>query len=148
VRRIWRRFSVFGRSTRREYWATIAPINVVLFGTTYWVGSKGDLGAAWAVAYLVLVALLEWLNVAVAVRRLHDRGQTGWWLLLLYAAPLALSVASTRLAPNEWEESVLILAVFVLVLAGVVVLGVLPGSEGPNRHGGGVDPAQLVQAFE
>lgn len=75
------RFS--GRSSRPAFWwwvlavllvnAVAAVIDRVLFG--------GGPDAAQLVGALVSLALLL-PNIAVAVRRLHDVGRSGWWLLL------------------------------------------------------------------
>ena len=71
-----------GRSSRAEYWwwtlfailvniaATV--IDLAIFAT--------DFGAASAIAALGLILP----GTAVAVRRLHDLGKRGWWLLLIF----------------------------------------------------------------
>ena len=71
-----------GRSSRSEYWwwtlyailvniaATV--IDLAIFAT--------DFGAASAIAALGLILP----GTAVAVRRLHDLGKSGWWLLLIF----------------------------------------------------------------
>jgi uncharacterized membrane protein YhaH (DUF805 family) len=72
-----------GRARRSEYWwfivftavaSTVAGILDALIGTQF--GSTG------VVQVLVTLALLV-PGLAVSVRRLHDVGQTGWWVLLL-----------------------------------------------------------------
>jgi uncharacterized membrane protein YhaH (DUF805 family) len=55
-------------------------------------------------------------NIALMVRRLHDRNMSGWFLLLffvLYMIPL----------------------VNFLVLIGFIVLMCLEGTRGPNKYG-------------
>ncbi len=71
-----------GRARRSEYWwwtlfailvniaATV--IDLAIFAT--------DFGAASAIAALGLILP----GTAVAVRRLHDLGKSGWWLLLIF----------------------------------------------------------------
>ncbi len=75
-----------GRARRSEYWwwylfviivGTIANIIDRAAGLTY-----GDVTYAggWIASIVGLVFLIP--NLAVAVRRLHDTGRTGWWLLI------------------------------------------------------------------
>jgi uncharacterized membrane protein YhaH (DUF805 family) len=80
-----------GRARRSEYWwwalftvlvGLAAAILDSVLGTTFgpdnspaWRGSTGVVGS------LVNLALLL-PTLAVAVRRLHDTGRSGWWLLI------------------------------------------------------------------
>lgn len=72
-----------GRARRSEYWwfvvftavvTTVASVIDALIGTGF-----GATGLVQALASLAL--LLP--SLAVGVRRLHDVGQTGWWVLLV-----------------------------------------------------------------
>jgi uncharacterized membrane protein YhaH (DUF805 family) len=93
-----KRYAVFrGRASKTEYW-NFAWINV-LFGivafigdsllkipgysgidlTTFLVPSLGKMTGSFLPLY-VLAVFLPFL--AVTVRRLHDRGDSGWWSLL------------------------------------------------------------------
>jgi uncharacterized membrane protein YhaH (DUF805 family) len=92
-----------GRSRRMEYWMFVLfqflvtiVINVVMMivgGTTVMAAGNAPgaiLAAGGAFMIFGLVYLLFWLamlipSVAVGVRRLHDTGRSGWWML----APLA-----------------------------------------------------------
>lgn len=58
-------------------------------------------------AYLVLSG---WISIAVAVKRFHDLGRSGWWYLI-------------------------VLIPFVGSLLVLIWLGALPGDEGPNTYG-------------
>ena len=71
-----------GRARRSEYWwfflfnvlvAAVASVLDAIIGTRY--GSSG------LVEILVQLALLI-PGIAVAIRRLHDTGRSGWWLLI------------------------------------------------------------------
>ena len=68
-----------GRAHRTEYWMFFLINMVVTFAIAMVeaaLGSPGVLGGLYALAVL-LPAL------GVSVRRLHDTGRTGWWLLIM-----------------------------------------------------------------
>lgn len=69
-----RYFDFETRSTRSQYWYWV--LAVVLFNTLV-AGFLGLLGSLISVALIIP-------GVAVAVRRLHDSGRSGWWFLLIF----------------------------------------------------------------
>lgn len=88
----------------------------------------------WAglVLYLIFLAATIVPSLAVTVRRMHDRGMSGWW----YAGLLMMNFVSIINA----------LAVFGYVALLIVCL--LPGQAGPNRWGPKArDPSQ-ASVFE
>ena len=128
-----RRYARFsGRSRPREYWMFVlfllvgclaAGLIENLLGLSaadhwaYRTGSSFDAGYATRGGPLTglfgLAMLIPWL--AVAVRRLHDGGRSGLWLLIL----------------------------FIPVIGGVVLLVffIMSGTRGPNRFG--PDPVEV-----
>jgi uncharacterized membrane protein YhaH (DUF805 family) len=64
-------------------------------------------------------------GVFVGIKRLHDRDKSGWWLLLFYLVPALLS----------GHGAILSLIGFGLTIWGIVELGFLRGTMGPNRFG-------------
>jgi uncharacterized membrane protein YhaH (DUF805 family) len=74
-----------GRARRKEYWM-FALINLVitfvlitidsLIGTFSPQAGIGLLSGLYALAVLIP-------SIAVSVRRLHDTGRSGWWLLII-----------------------------------------------------------------
>ena len=75
-----------GRARRSEYWWWYLFVTIVFVvagildravGLTY---SDLTLGGGWIATIAGIVFLIP--NLAVAVRRLHDTGRTGWWLLI------------------------------------------------------------------
>lgn len=117
-----RRYAQFsGRARRREYWLFILFVALVSALLSAWIASTtGGLPIADAAfearaqTGLALLAfglfhLLVFLPAfAVSVRRLHDSGKSGWWLLL-----------------NLLPAGALVLIIFYL----------LDGTPGPNRYG-------------
>ena len=86
VRSVLRQYAVFvGRASRSEYWwfvlfnvlttAVAAVLDLMLFG-----GEGSFLGGSPLETLWSLILLLP--NLAVTVRRLHDTGRVGWWLLI------------------------------------------------------------------
>ena len=97
-----------GRSSRSAYWWWYlfgVLVLVVSLAIDYALGAGGIL--------YVLVALAMLLpNLAVLVRRLHDSGRSGWWILI---------------------------ALVPLIGAIVLLVFTLQGSDPPNQWGNGPD---------
>jgi uncharacterized membrane protein YhaH (DUF805 family) len=80
-----KKYAVFsGRSRRKEYWFFVlfnVLASIVLAAVDGATGSlnpetgMGTLGTIYALAVLLP-------SLAVSVRRLHDTGRSGWWLLI------------------------------------------------------------------
>lgn len=77
-----RKYAVFsGRSRRSEYWFfvlfnVVASISLgIVDGVLGIGGGVGLLSVVYSLAVLVP-------GLAVSVRRLHDTGRSGWWLLI------------------------------------------------------------------
>lgn len=66
-----------GRARRKEYWM-FTLINVIIFIGLAILDSVLTGGALYVLYYLAV--LLP--SLAVSVRRLHDTGRSGWWLLI------------------------------------------------------------------
>jgi uncharacterized membrane protein YhaH (DUF805 family) len=107
VETVLRRYADFsGRAGRAEYWwwwAALVATFIAIGILTSFVGAAGYVVAA-------LVTLATFIpNLAVTVRRLHDTGRSGWWVLV-----------------------VLVPAIGALIL---LVLLLLDGEHGSNRWG-------------
>ena len=81
---VFRKYAVFsGRARRREYWIFTLVNFAVLCVITVIEGvmglAVGSPQSAISILYGLAVLLPE---LAVFVRRLHDTGRSGWWLLL------------------------------------------------------------------
>lgn len=119
--KVLRNYAVFtGRARRKEYWM------FVLFNIIFALAAMildNALGLAFApmpygVLYFVYVLAVFIPGLAVGVRRLHDVGKSGWWMLIglvpLIGAIwlLVLFVTEGARAPNQYgpdpkEEPVL-----------------------------------------
>ncbi|HMG45929.1 MAG TPA: DUF805 domain-containing protein [Allosphingosinicella sp.] len=79
-------------------------------------------------------------SAALAARRLHDRGWSGWWLLLLVPALVAGLIQQYYVLTRDFDAlfseglTTLNLAAAAPALA-ILVLFCLPGEEETNRYG-------------
>lgn len=78
-----------GRATRKEYWyyvlfAVISIVGLALLSETLWFGGPG--ASIQSAALGLVILFLMFVGISVSVRRLHDRGYSGWWYLL-YLVP-------------------------------------------------------------
>ena len=74
-----------GRSRRSEYWYFVLFASLIGFAAGLVAGVLAGIVGEW-VAFLAYIPSLYFLvpNLAVAVRRLHDVGRSGWWLLIYF----------------------------------------------------------------
>jgi uncharacterized membrane protein YhaH (DUF805 family) len=133
-------FSFQGRISRQPYWlTTIAMIALtILLGSILELGRgsirPADSGGLDGAQLLLLAAYVPflWIALAVATKRLHDRGRSAWWLLPFYVLPSILERAGSRAGSLE---IVLLLASLALTIWAVVELGFRRGAAGPNAYG-------------
>jgi uncharacterized membrane protein YhaH (DUF805 family) len=92
-----------GRSSRSAYWWFYLFAILVVIAALIVDVAAGTNGIIYA---LVLLGLFL-PNLAVTVRRLHDSGHSGWWLLiglvpLIGAIVLLVFTLQRSDAPNRW----------------------------------------------
>jgi uncharacterized membrane protein YhaH (DUF805 family) len=123
-----RKYASFsGRARRKEYWLW-QLFMILLFGTlTAWliassgpispratpdeiaIATQGVPAAAWPIAAIAIALLGLFLpSLAVTVRRIHDSGNSGWWILLGLTAVGSLVI---------------------------LIFALIDGTPGPNRYG-------------
>ena len=87
-----------GRARRKELW-TFVLVNIVL--SVIINAISGLLGTLFSLAILLP-------SIAVGVRRLHDTGRTGWWLLIGFIPLIGLIVLiyfyiqESETGPNQY----------------------------------------------
>jgi uncharacterized membrane protein YhaH (DUF805 family) len=129
-----------GRASRKRFWLLSFGyflgfmLGAAAFITLITAFDVEPGGPAVTLAAGVIVAfymVLVWLSSAVAVRRLHDRGKTGYWLLLYYGGPNLTSHVSGL------DAAGLVLLVITLGISvwALVDLGILRGESGSNAFG-------------
>ena len=131
-------------SGRSEWAELFLSSNGRLSRTPFLIASAVILGVAvlyeaiagytlhWLTGWLVYPALL-FSGACVLSKRLHDRGRSGWWSLLILVAVVAV-----------WPQPEHFLDfMFCLVIAWAIVeLGVMGGEQGANRYG--VNPLKVA----
>jgi uncharacterized membrane protein YhaH (DUF805 family) len=151
VRSVFGKYAVFsGRARRSEYWyfylfTLLVSAATSLADSLLRRGVGGGAGVLSALASLVL--LLP--SLAVTVRRLHDTGRRGWWILLPLAPALPLLagmvglVVAALFGGSIGGALALVVVGGALTVAGAVMLLVflcLDSDPGANRYGPSPQP--------
>jgi uncharacterized membrane protein YhaH (DUF805 family) len=138
-------FSFRGRLNRAAYWLAVMTMGVAgipIVFTIAIVTAPGAPGVGWLLA-LPIMLVLTWINLALAIKRLHDRDKSAWWLLLFYLAPLILDLVGQvlRLVGHMDSAGVILgLTAAGITISAFVEIGCLRGTAGPNSYG--PDPLQ------
>jgi uncharacterized membrane protein YhaH (DUF805 family) len=105
--------SASGRISRSQFWLRwVLPYVVVTVILEILLFMLFDPWVAMIILYLYLLAML-WPSIAVSIKRAHDRGRSGWFILLFLVPIVSL-----------WP---------------LIELMFLPGTSGNNSYG--ADPA-------
>jgi uncharacterized membrane protein YhaH (DUF805 family) len=151
-------FSFRGRIRRLHFWLTTLVFGFaagILTSTfqsiaqTYGMGETNPdthqfepTGPLSIAIFAVTLANL-WVNLALSVKRLHDRDRTGWWIA---AMSLSIIVAVglgflTLMQPEGQREPLNTIVIIAVIAAGVLLvwlvieIGFFRGTRGPNRFG-------------
>jgi uncharacterized membrane protein YhaH (DUF805 family) len=148
-------FGFHGRINRAKYWLAALfwiVVDIVVFGVIAGMVAKDilALGPQVSAEDIVRVILSFGLGIilfitvvvvpmivssfAVGIKRLHDRDQSGWWILLFYFGP-AVASALGQNSGSGASSLVLSLVSLGISIWAIVVLGFLRGTRGPNRYG-------------
>jgi uncharacterized membrane protein YhaH (DUF805 family) len=134
-------FSFTGRLNRKPYWLTtlcLILIFLVIIIVVFVIGGAGilsgdlsGLGAAFIILALAYIPLL-WIGLALGAKRLHDRNKSGWWLVIFWVVPAILQGVGEQI---DGIGIVLTLAGLGISIWGLVEIGFLRGTVGPNQYG-------------
>ena len=134
-------FSFRGRSGRANYWvvtlvaSTVLGIGIALGVAPILFGAPPGASIALIVIPPLALCVTSLLaTVATALRRLHDRDMSAWWLLMFYLAPSLLSVSSRTFAPGPAQLAFRV-GSFGITAWSIIELGCLRGTPGPNPYG-------------
>jgi len=82
---VLKKYATFsGRAQRAEYWFFVLFYILIFIGLTIIDSVTGTLNPLYGFGLLGGLFALSMLipSIAVGVRRLHDTGRSGWWMLL------------------------------------------------------------------
>jgi uncharacterized membrane protein YhaH (DUF805 family) len=126
-------WSLSGRVTRIQWWRfqiyAMLGFIIVVFAAISIEDDHLRVGFVAAAVAAFLLALF-----AVAIKRLHDRNKSAWWMIPFFVIPGLFDQFDDRL-PNSYPVLALNLAAATLWLWGLVEMGFLKGTTGPNRYG-------------
>jgi uncharacterized membrane protein YhaH (DUF805 family) len=130
--------SFSGRINRAKYWIAVlifTAINLVFVALAYLASQSTALhGVKTAVGIATMIS-----GIAVAIKRLHDRNKSGWFVLLFVVAPailLGLGLAiGTMSTGSDFIATALWLIAIVIGVWSFVELGCLRGTIGRNKYG-------------
>lgn len=122
-----------GRASRGEFWTFLIFVTVLTFAAHQIDAMRGErvaIAMNMGIFELSITLILLLPTVTVGVRRLHDMGRSGWWMMLIYLPWLA------TLASGD-NPSLTLVAAGALLLGGIswIVMMLLPGEAGENAYG-------------
>lgn len=86
-----RSFDFAGRSTRRAFWLFTLVYFIVLVVLTFLDGAFGTLTEDGIGLLGGIAILLHFVpTLSVTIRRLHDTGRSGWWILIAFVPLIGL----------------------------------------------------------
>ncbi|WP_426613163.1 DUF805 domain-containing protein [Bradyrhizobium sp. McL0616] len=84
-------------------------------------------------------SLFLWIYLATAIKRLHDRDRSGWWIIPFFFVPNLLfhfrGLVLWGFLPDADWFVLFDLAIHALWLWGLIELFIAPGTSGSNRFG-------------
>lgn len=127
-------FSLFlsfrGRISRKQWWLGMLGVVIaiiLMIAIAFWT-------AIWVLA-LPFILFVPVALYALAAKRLHDRGKSGWWTLVFIFIPGVLDRITDRLTEESPLWWVLVLIGSVLTIWGLIELGFRRGTDGENDYG-------------
>ena len=123
-------FSIKGRIGRRDFWIWMA-IWVLAMSVLFTLAGTNLLNVQ--TAAFILVCLL-WPTAAVTIKRLHDRGKSGIWALLMILAWMLLA-GNWSVLPGVWQGVVGRFVPTLIIVRMFIDLGAFVGTQGENKFG-------------
>lgn len=106
---LWFYFSLKGRTGRRPYWLYFyIPIMILGLPVILYAISRSRQSTGLPPLILASITLMVWVTVAVYVKRLHDIGVSGWWVIVgllpivNYVTPFALGCWPGQQGDNRY----------------------------------------------
>lgn len=94
-----------GRARRKEYWMFVL-FHIIIYYALFFIGMSAGSGMLMMLASIYILATLI-PSIAAGVRRMHDVGKSGWYILIpIYSLILACTDSepgSNEYGPNPKE---------------------------------------------
>ncbi len=104
---VLKKYAVFsGRARRKEYWyfvlfnTLISIVLGIIDGVTGSFSTKAGMGLLGGIYTLSVIIP----GIAVSVRRLHDTGRSGWWLLIVLVPLIGAIVLLVFMVQNSQTD--------------------------------------------
>lgn len=123
---------LFGGSGEFRFSFGLDNIFAVFDPQSYRTLSRSDLGSI--IVRAIIMPPVLWVFLATAVKRLHDRDRSGWWIIPFFVVPGLYEQFSDRL-PDSHLVLFFTWPIFACYLWGAVELYFLPGTRWTNRFG-------------
>ena len=131
------------RDIGKSGWWLILPLGGLILGFLILFSAEAYYESPWLLWLLALVPL------ALASKRLHDIGKSGWWQLLPlggFILVFLILFSAGAYFESLWPMSLMELLVSLVLFLGSIVLLIVwlakKGDEGPNKYG--PDPRQAT----
>jgi uncharacterized membrane protein YhaH (DUF805 family) len=151
-------FSFKGRINRLRWWVTAIVVALIVgiaggvidlaaqhtgHGTLNAETGQFEPTGLYAVAIGLLYVLNAWISYAITTKRLHDRGRSGWWLVVqIVGIVIAVAALMLGLARPEHHHTIAYVVAGVFGVASAIIglwifieVGFLKGTNGPNSYG-------------
>jgi uncharacterized membrane protein YhaH (DUF805 family) len=80
-------FAFNGRIPRRQYWA-VAIASFIVYGISISLimpivnQESAVVSLVGSILLLGVITIFTWVSLAIQIKRWHDRGKSGWWILI------------------------------------------------------------------
>jgi uncharacterized membrane protein YhaH (DUF805 family) len=133
-------FSTSGRVSRLGFWR-FQVVQSLGAAVVWCLTVFATLAGGWlGLAPLLLIVPIVTAAIYVGIRRLHDRGRSGWWILPFSVGPYSL-LGAAHLVSDAFGAAGILLALplslggLVLAIWAWIELGFRRGTRGANRFG-------------
>lgn len=142
-----KKYAVFaGRSRRREFWFFQLFQNLISIGLSILLGGllaisdsssiEGYVSVIGGIIIFLFYVITFIPSLSVLVRRLHDVGMSGWWILMIFSFMTSTIFIMERSTSERWEIFAGVLMLFCFLLSMYVFIRLIFDSQNEtNRYG-------------
>lgn len=107
-------FSAQGRMRRTKYWIINLCVGLLLLPT--YLIKENDVSIGVLIGMFIITIFLAWIGIATSIKRYHDLGKSGWFVLLqlipivgyafmIYAAFFKGQEHDNKYGPNPYKTN-------------------------------------------